>query len=75
MADDPMAVKDELRRGLPEVPVSLVEAIRAGRSDFLQAGGPQAYFGRPAEASAAEGQQTFTILASLLVEAIEGSAL
>jgi creatinine amidohydrolase len=75
MADDPTAVKDELRRGLPEVPVSLVEAIRAGRRDFLQAGGSQAYFGRPAEASAAEGQQTFAILASLLVEAIEGSTL
>jgi creatinine amidohydrolase len=72
MADDPSAVKEEVRRGLPEVPVSLVDAIRSGQRDFLQAGGRQAYFGNPAEASAEEGRATFAILASLLVEAIAG---
>jgi creatinine amidohydrolase len=50
--------------------VSLVEAIRAGKSDFLQAGGAQAYFGAPAQASAEEGRATFEVLAALLVEAV-----
>ncbi len=73
LADDPEAVQDQVRRGLPEVPISLVEAIRAGRKDFLQAGGTLAFFGRPAEASAAEGRATFEVLATLLVEAIEAA--
>jgi len=73
LADDPEAVKDQVRRTLPEVPISLVEAMRAGHKDFLQAGGRQAYFGRPAEATAEEGRATFATLAALLVEAIEGA--
>lgn len=74
MADDPDAVKDELRRGLPEVPISLVDAIRKGQPDFLAAGGTQAYFGAPAEASAAEGRATYELLASILAEAMEADA-
>ena len=74
MADDPDAVKDELRRGLPEVPISLVDAIRKGQPDFLAAGGTQAYFGAPAEASAAEGHATYELLASILAEAMEADA-
>jgi creatinine amidohydrolase len=70
LADDPAAVKDDVRRALPEVPVSLVEAMRAGKPDFLQAGGAQAYFGAPAQASAEEGRATFGVLAALLVEAV-----
>jgi creatinine amidohydrolase len=71
MADDPDAVKDEVRRALPEVSISLVDAIRAGHADFLAAGGTQAYFGAPAEASAEEGHATYEVLASILVEAME----
>ncbi|MBM3986242.1 MAG: creatininase family protein, partial [Planctomycetes bacterium] len=70
LADDPAAVKDDVRRALPEVPVSLVEAMSAGKTDFLQAGGAQAYFGAPALASAEEGRATFGVLATLLVEAL-----
>ena len=50
-----------------------VTAIRAGHPDFLAAGGSQAYFGAPAEASAEEGRATYAVLAALLVEAIEGA--
>ena len=71
MADDPRSVLDEVRRGLPSVPISLVDVIRAGKKDFLEAGGDQAYFGHPAEASAEEGQQSFDTLAALLVEALD----
>ena len=73
LADDPAAVDDALRRTLPPVAISLVDAIRAGQADFVQAGGTQAYFGRPAEATADEGRATFETLAALLVEAIEAA--
>lgn len=72
MADDPDAVRDEIRRDLPEVDISLVDVIRAGIHDFVEAGGTQAYFGKPAEATAAEGHATFDVLSDLVVEAIEG---
>lgn len=55
---------------LPEVPHSLVEAITQGKSSFTEAGGPEAYFGTPARASAAEGLQTIEELGRILVEAI-----
>jgi creatinine amidohydrolase len=70
MADDPQAVKDDIRRDLPEVAISLVDVIRAGQKDFVEAGGDQAYYGRPADASADEGQATFDVLSDLLVEAV-----
>jgi len=70
MADDPGAVDEQRRRALPEVPISLVDAIRAGHADFRAAGGDQAYFGRPAEASAEEGRATYEVLAAMLVEAM-----
>jgi creatinine amidohydrolase len=70
MEDDPSSVKDDLRRTLPPVEISLVDAMRKGQTDFVSAGGTQAYFGWPADASAAEGQATFAVLADLLVEAI-----
>ncbi len=70
LADDPASVKDDVRRALPEVPLSLVEAMRDGKADFLAAGGAQAYFGAPARASAEEGRATFEVLAALLVESL-----
>jgi len=73
MADDPEAVKDDVRRELPEVDISLVDVIRAGQTDFVEAGGTQAYFGQPAEASVDEGHATYEVLAALLVEAIEAA--
>lgn len=73
MADDGEAVREERRRALPPVEISLVDAMRAGQHDFIQAGGTQAYFGWPADASAAEGQQTYDVLATLLVEALEAA--
>jgi len=73
LADDPASVDDALRRTLPPVAISLVDAIRAGQADFVQAGGTQAYFGRPAEATADEGRASFETLAALLVEAMESA--
>jgi creatinine amidohydrolase len=45
-----------------------------GRADFLAMGMEQAYCGSPAEASAAEGDQTFETLTDMLVELIRDVA-
>jgi creatinine amidohydrolase len=73
MADDPTAVKDDVRRALPSVPISLVDAMASGRTDFVQAGGTRAYFGSPAEATAEEGHATYAVLAAMLVEALDAA--
>jgi creatinine amidohydrolase len=65
-------VREKTRRELPANPASLSDAIRAGRSTFVEAGGPRAYFGWPADASAAEGRETIGILGEILAEAVSG---
>jgi len=70
MAARPDLVRDEIRRNLPPNPSSLVTAIREGKTSFEEAGGPRAYFGTPAQASAAEGQKTLQILGEILEEAV-----
>jgi creatinine amidohydrolase len=50
---------------------SLSDAIREGKSTFEEAGGPRAYFGYPAEATAEEGQRTIEALGEILAEAVE----
>lgn len=70
MARAPALVRDELRRALPPNPSSLSVAIREGKQSFEEAGGPQAYFGAPAEATAAEGEETIETLAAILCEAV-----
>ena len=49
---------------------SLSDAIRAGLKSFEDAQGPQAYFGYPADATAAEGEQTIDVLGTILEQAI-----
>ncbi len=71
LADDPDAVDDAARAALPPVDISLVDVIRAGKTTFSEGGGTQAYFGRPADATAEEGQATFAVLADILVEAMD----
>jgi creatinine amidohydrolase len=58
MARRPDLVRDEKRRALPPVPHSLSVAIRDGLGSFEEAGGPEAYFGEPAAATAEEGRRT-----------------
>jgi creatinine amidohydrolase len=52
-------------------PRSLVDAIRRGDSTFTAAGGPEAYFGWPADASAAEGQRIIDELGAILEDAVQ----
>ncbi len=70
LAVRPDLVRDEARRWLPPNPASLSTAIRGGARTFEEAGGPRAYFGWPAEASAEEGRATVAILGDLLAEAV-----
>jgi len=70
LAEAPELVRDEIAAELPANPASLVDAIQAGLHTFASAGGPQAYFGAPAEATAEEGQETIRVLGSLLAEAV-----
>jgi creatinine amidohydrolase len=51
-------------------PRSLVQAIDAGHGTFLEAGGPDAFFGFPAEASAEEGRAIVDILGMIIEEAV-----
>jgi creatinine amidohydrolase len=45
--------------------------MRQGFASFEEAGGPQAYFGDPAAATAEEGRQTIEKLGAILAEAVD----
>lgn len=70
LAEAPELVHEEVARGLPPNPASLSEAIGEGRTSFHEAGGPRAYFGWPAEATAEEGRATVAELGRILAEAV-----
>jgi creatinine amidohydrolase len=70
LAARPELVRETLRRSLPPNPASLSAAIRAGKSTFAAAGGPDAYFGDPAAATREEGEETIEILGGILEEAV-----
>ena len=75
LAERPDLVRTDVMATLAPNPQSLVDAIRDGRTTFAAAGGPDAYFGFPAEATAEEGRAIVEtlgdILADAVVEAIE----
>lgn len=70
LAERPELVDEAARASLSPNPSSLLDAIRAGAQDFVAAGGPQAYFGDPAAATAQEGRQTIDSLGAILEEAV-----
>ena len=70
MAERADLVREDVRRGLPPNPASLSSAIREGRSTFEEAGGPRAYFGWPAEATASEGRASVEALGQILCDAV-----
>ena len=71
MAARPDLVDDAARQQLPDNPASLTDAFAKGARTFEQAGGPDAYFGYPRNASVAEGAESFKTMAAALVAAIE----
>ena len=70
LAVRPGWVRDEIRCGLPPVPRSLAAAIAEGKRTFEGAGGPRAYFGDPAAATAEEGRETIAALGTILADAV-----
>lgn len=70
LADRPDLVNEAARAALAENPASLTEAMARGAATFAEAGGPQAYFGAPAAAAAAEGEASFAIMAKALADAV-----
>lgn len=72
MAERPELVRESIRVALEPNPISLSEAIRAGKKTFEEAGGSAAYFGSPRGASAEEGRETLAILGVILADALEG---
>jgi creatinine amidohydrolase len=78
LARDPSLVDEDARRDLPEVPISLSDALAAGVTDFVQMGLSRAYAGAPAAATAAEGQNLLDRLAEMVAtevrDAIRGGA-
>ena len=70
LAERPELFREGVAARLEPNPASLSTAIREGHQTFEDAGGPRAYFGWPAEATAEEGHATVQTLGHLLTEAI-----
>jgi len=70
LADNPELVDGEAMSSLPYVPVDMAKGIAAGAKDFIELGMDQAYCGSPAEATAAEGEDSFAVLTEILIEAL-----
>lgn len=71
LATRPELVREATRAALPPNPASLSRAIRDGKRSFEEAGGERAYFGFPADATAAEGRSTIETLGMILEEAVQ----
>ncbi len=71
LADRPDLVRQAACAALAENPASLTAALQHGAKTFAEAGGPDAYFGAPASASAEEGAQSFQIMAEALAAAVQ----
>ncbi len=67
------AVRDDVRQSLAPNPQSLSQAIKAGKRTFDAAGGPRAYFGDPAAATADEGARLIDALGAILEEAVSAA--
>ena len=71
LAERPDLVRDGIRAELPANPASLSRAIREGKTSFEAAGGPRAYFGWPADATAEEGRALIDALGGILEQAVQ----
>lgn len=69
LAAEPALVKAGRAKALRANPTSLSRAIRDGKKTFLEAGGPDAYFGAPAEGSPQEGAALYRELADVFATA------
>jgi creatinine amidohydrolase len=70
LAERPDLVRRDVMTALRPNPRSLTEAIQRGDETFTEAGGPEAYFGFPADATAEEGREAIATLGRILDEAV-----
>jgi len=70
LAEQPDLMRAHVADDLKPNPSSISDAIRSGARSFAEAGGPRAYFGWPAQATAEEGHDTVRELGVLLAEAV-----
>ena len=70
MAARPELVREEIRKSLERVPISIAEKIKEGASTFVEAGGTEAYFGDPRSASREEGEAMYEALSDMVVSAV-----
>lgn len=70
LAAAPELVDEAERATLPTLAIDLPGRIKAGAKDFLEAGGPLAYFGAPSTATATEGERLFGILVEATLAAV-----
>lgn len=66
----PELVRREIASGLAPNPSDFLAAVRGGAGTFGQAGGPEAYFGDPAGATVAEGEELFGRLVLMVVTTV-----
>lgn len=59
---------------LARVPVNMATVIAGGRTDFVGMGMHDAYCGAPAEATAAEGEETLATLTDMLAVVVRDVA-
>ena len=70
LADRPELVDRAAGEALADNPASLTEAFARGATTFAEAGGPEAYFGYPRRAGAAEGEASYAVMAEALADMI-----
>jgi len=70
MAARPELVREEIRRSLERVPISIADKIKQGARNFTEAGGTQAYFGDPQAASREEGESMYQALSDMIVTSV-----
>jgi creatinine amidohydrolase len=63
-------VREDARENLESVPISIADKIREGARTFNEAGGTDAYFGNPREASMEEGESSYEALSDMIVAAV-----
>jgi creatinine amidohydrolase len=77
MAARPELVREQIRKSLEPVPISIARKIKDGAETFREAGGHAAYFGDPQAASREDGEASYEALANMIVtaviEALEGA--
>ncbi len=56
---------------LPPQPIDLAQAMRTGAKTFIEAGADRAYFGEPAEATAAEGEVIYSLLLAMVLTTVD----